>query len=189
MNLQKKHLLVFFAIVFLSTTVNANECINFSELKTKWTSFKTLEKIAVSGTFNDVEFITTKNKSTTRDALLNTQAKLDFKNIDAKAKEKTNNILKYFVSNLEDTSITAKIIRVNVKTLDIKFTLNKISKIIPMKYKVSENKVIVKGVIDTQDFNLAPALKILNKEVKAHQNKSWFDIPIKFELFYTKICN
>lgn len=182
----KKYLLILF--ILLASTLNANECININKIQTKWTAFKTLEKIPVSGTFNKIELITQKNKSTIKDALLDAYAKIDFKNIDAKSKDKTNNILKYFVSNLENTTIEAKIIRVYIKTLDIELTLNKNRKVIPMKYKVAQNKVIVKGVIDIQDFNLLPAFKVLNKQVAGHQNKGWSDIPIKFELFYTKSC-
>ncbi|AXH14904.1 YceI family protein [Malaciobacter mytili] len=189
MSLIKKSLVAIFCFSFLSMTLNAKECISINELKIKWTSYKTLEKVSVNGSFDKIELITTKNKSTLQEALLNTKAKINLKNINAYSNQKTDNILKYFVKNLKSSKVEAKILKVNKKTMDIEFTLNEKSKVIPMKYKIAENKVIIKGVIDAQDFDLVPALEILNKEVSGHQNKGWFDIPIKLDLFYTKTCN
>ncbi len=185
----KKFLVAILCFSFLSITINAKECVNIKELKVKWTSYKTLKKIPVSGTFNKVELFSTQNKPTLQKALLNTKAKIDLKNIDVLNSKKTDNILKYFVTNLKSSNIEAKIIKVNKKIVDVEFIINGTAKVLPMKYKVTENKIVVKGVVDAQDFNLAPALKILNKEVKEHQNKGWFDIPIKFELSYTTTCN
>ena len=91
---------IFCASLFASS-LNA-QCININKADVNWTSFKTLSKIGVSGTFKDVKLETKTNASTKKEALLNSSVKINMKKIDAKADIKTNNILKYFVANLEN---------------------------------------------------------------------------------------
>lgn len=174
--------------VALSTSLSATECIHFDKAQVNWTSYKTLAKVGVSGTFNKVELETNKKAMDMKNALLNTAVKIDIKNIDAKADEKTNNILKYFVSNLDNTAINAKIKEVYEDTLNVEIILNNITKVIPMNYKVENGKVVSNGVIDGLDFDLAPALKILNTQVAGHLNKGWYDIPVNFSLEYKNSC-
>ena len=164
------------------------QCININKADVNWTSFKTLSKVGVSGTFKEVKLETKKNASSTKEALLNSSVKISMKNIDAKADEKTNNILKYFVANLENEKIKAKVINVYDETLDLTITLNGKTKTIPMKYVIRENNIVSSGVIDALDFDLAPALKILNTEVAGHLNKGWYDVPVGFELSYNTTC-
>lgn len=174
--------------VLLISSLSAKECINLGEIDVNWTSYKTLKKVGVSGSFSKIDLITEKNKDTLKEALLNTLVKINLKDIDAKAQVKTNNILKYFVSYLDDTNIQAKIVSVYEDSLELEIFLNNKREIIPMDYKKVGNKIIANGVIDALDFNLALALKVLNKNVAGHLNKGWFDIPISFDLDYNNKC-
>ncbi len=178
-----------FCALLLAPTLYAS-CFNTNDVNVKWTSFKTLSKIGVSGHFNDIKLnVTNKNAPSIKKLLENTSISIDLLNIDAKSKIKTSNIIKYFVSNLKNNNLQAKIVKVYDKTLDIKITLNETSKIIPMKYKLStKNQIKAKGVIDALDFNLNKALNILNKNVAGHLNKGWLDIPIKFDLQINSKC-
>lgn len=172
-----------------ASTLSAKECVNLNDVKVNWTSYKTLAKVGVSGTFSDVKFESSKNSASIKDALKNSSVNIDIKNIDAKAAIKTNNILKYFVSNLKTTNIEAKIVDVYSSSLTAKITLNGKSQTIPMNYKVKGDEIFAKGVLDALDFDLAPALKVLNTEVAGHQNKGWYDIPVNFTINYSKKCN
>ena len=178
-----------FCAVLLAPTLYAS-CFNTNDVNVKWTSFKTLSKIGVSGHFNDIKLnVINKNATSVKKLLENTSVNINLLSIDAKSKIKTSNILKYFVSNLKSKNLQAKIVKVYDKTLDVKITLNETSKIIPMKYKLSTNNELkAKGVIDALDFNLNKALNILNKNVAGHLNKGWLDIPIKFNLQITSKC-
>ena len=53
--------LALLASLTLASTLSAKECINLDKIDVKWTSFKTLAKVGVSGTFNKVELISSKN--------------------------------------------------------------------------------------------------------------------------------
>lgn len=174
--------------LLFATTISAKECINLSKLDVKWTSYKTLEKVGVSGGFSKVDLITEKNEDSLKEALLNTMVKISLKDIDAKAAIKTNNILNYFVKHLDNTNIQAKVVSVYTNSLDMEIFLNNERKIIPMKYKKENGKIVATGVIDALDFSLAPALKVLNTQVAGHLNKGWYDIPLSFTLNYSNRC-
>ncbi|WP_324171400.1 hypothetical protein [Sulfurimonas sp.] len=175
-------------IASLSSSIYAKECFNADNIDVKWTSFKTLAKVGVSGTFNDVKLTTPRNANSLKTLLKDAQIAISFKNIDAKSAVKNENILKYFVANLETQNITGKITGVNQKELFVEFQLNKTTKIIPMKYLVKDNQVIASGVIDGMDFGMKKALFVLNKNVAGHLNKGWFDIPISFSMNLSKQC-
>lgn len=182
-----KNALVASALIF-SSTLSAKECVNLDKVNVKWTSFKTLEKIGVSGTFKKVQLSSKENSSSLKEALESAKVKINISDIDANAAIKTNNILKYFVTNLETKNIDAKIKNVYDKSLEIELYLNGKKQIIPMSFTNKNNTIMAKGVIDALDFNLSPALKILNTEVAGHLNKGWYDIPIYFNLAYLKEC-
>jgi hypothetical protein len=172
----------------LISSLSAKECVNINDIEVNWTSYKTMSKVGVSGTFSKVDLLTEENKDTLKEALLNSFVKINLKDIDAKAEIKTNNILKYFVSYLDDSIIQAKIVSVYKDSLEVEIFLNNKRNIIPMNYKKDANKIIAKGVIDALDFDLSPALKVLNNNVAGHLNKGWFDIPISFDLSYNNKC-
>ncbi len=176
------------ATTLWTTTLSAKECVNIKDVDVMWTSYKTLAKVGVSGTFEDVTLHTAKNTPSVKDALKGSSVQLDMNKIDAKEDVKTNNILKYFVANLSDTKIDAKIVKVYADSLDINISLNGKEQVIPMSYKIEGEKVVAKGVIDALDFKLSPALEVLNTNVVGHLNKGWYDIPVSFNLNLLKKC-
>jgi len=174
--------------VALTKTLSAKECVNTQSLDVKWTSYKTLEKIGVSGNFNDVQYSNKKNASNIKSLLVNTKVILSLDNLDAGADVKNSAINKFFVNNLSSKTITANIISLSNDTLAVNIMLNDIEKVIPMRYKIANGKVQATGVIDALDFGLGSALKVLNTSVAGHLNKGWYDIPISFDLTYNTKC-
>lgn len=176
------------ACVVLSKTLVAKECVNIEKLNVGWTSFKTLEKIGVSGNFRDIKILSGKNSSDIKELLVNTKVKLQMEKLDAGEDIKNNAIKKFFVNNLASKDVDAKVVGLSGDTLSLEITLNGITKVIPMKYEMSKNEVKSKGVIDALDFGLGSALRVLNTSVAGHLNKGWYDIPISFDLMYNKKC-
>lgn len=176
------------SLLFLSN-LNAKECINSKNIDVKWTSYKTLAKVGVSGHFNKVYLkIKNKNSSTIKSFLMNATVDINLNNIDANSEIKTSNIKKYFVNNLKSNNITAQIVNVYKNSIDVLINLNGQKEIIPMRYIYKNNKIIAHGIIDGRDFNLINALAILNKNVIGHLNKGWLDIDIQFEIKTINKC-
>ena len=184
----KTLLLVPMSAFLLSTSLNATECVNIKNLKIGWTSYKTMAKIGVSGTFNDVKLTKSKNTSNIKNALIGTSVMVNLKDIDAKAAIKTSNILKYFAPELSTQGITATIVKVGEKRLALKILLNGRKQIVPMNYTLDGGVMLADGVIDARDFGIESALGNLNRHVAGHKNKGWLDIAIRFELIYDNKC-
>jgi len=184
----KTILLSQLSALLLTSSLNANECINIENVKIGWTSYKTMAKIGVSGTFNDVQLTKSKETSTINSALVGTKVSINMKDIDAKAAIKTSNILKFFAPELSTQGINATITKVGEKSLAIEVLLNGRKQIIPMKYTLDGGVMQASGVIDARDFGIEDALRNLNKNVAGHRNKGWLDIAINFELIYTNKC-
>ena len=172
----------------LSTSVNAAECVDIKSLNIGWTSYKTLAKIGVSGTFKDVKLTKSKDTANINTALIGTSVTLNLANIDAKAAIKTSNILKYFAPELSTQGITATIVKVEEKRLALKILLNGRKQIIPMNYTLNGGVMLADGVIDARNFGIESALGNLNRHVAGHKNKGWLDIAIRFELIYDNKC-
>jgi len=174
--------------VALSKTLSAKECVNIKKLDVNWTSYKTLEKIGVSGHFNNVNIKSKQNASNINHLLLNTTVNLNMSHLDADNDMKNSAINKFFVNNLSTKNVSANVVSLYEKSLDVKIMLNGVTKVIPMKYTIDEGKIKAMGVIDALDFGLASALKILNTAVAGHLNKGWYDIPISFDITYNTKC-
>ena len=184
----KTLLLAPLGALLLSSVLNAKECVNIETLNIGWTSYKTMAKIGVSGTFNDVKLTKSKDTSNVKAALVGTSVELNVENIDAKAAIKTSNILKFFAPKLASKKIKATIVKVNEKTLDLQIALNGKTQTVPMKYTLDGGVMLASGVIDARDFALESALENLNANVAGHKNKGWLDIDINFELVYNNKC-
>jgi len=184
----KKMFLLPLCVALLSSSLSASECVNIKNVNVGWTSYKTLAKIGVSGTFNDVKLTKSKNRSDIKTALEGTSVTLNMANIDAKAAIKTTNILKFFAPELVNQVINATIVKVGEKSLALKIILNGTKQIIPMKYTLDGGVMLASGVIDAREFGLEKALGNLNRNVAGHKNKGWLDIDINFELIYDNSC-
>lgn len=184
----KKILLSQIGAALLLTSLNASECIDIKSVNIGWTSFKTMAKIGVSGTFDKLKLIKSKDTSTINSALVGTTVELNMQNIDAIAAIKTSNILKFFTPKLSTKGVRATILKVGEKSLALSLYLNGRKQIIPMKYTLDNGVMKASGVIDARDFGFEDALRNLNKNVAGHRNKGWVDIDINFELIYTNKC-
>lgn len=169
--------------------LQAKECYNANTIDVKWVSYKTMAKIGVGGNFSQINLhIQNTNTSTLKAMLEGATVDLNLKHLDAHMTLKNSNIVKFFTSGLGDKKISTKIISVDEKSLSIEITLNKITQTIPMKYSLKDSHILATGVIDALDFNLVPALRVLNKNVSGHKNKGWNDISISFNMPYNTKC-
>ena len=61
--------------------------------------------------------------------------------------------------------------------------MNEVTNQVPMKYEVSNEKIIVKGSIDILNYDMkTPFMAFAQKCAAFHQNKSFSDVNIEFIL-------
>lgn len=176
-------------LLVLATISFAGECkYEVKTLHVGWEAYKTPLKIGVGGTFDKVTLNAT-NKTSKKSFLETSTLTIDTSSINSKNKGRDAKLIKYFFAVQNADKITAKVISVTDKIININITMNGISKNIPMKYD-GEDKIKAKGYIDLADFNMLPSLAGINKACFAkHKGKTWQDVTIKFTLQTRKNCD
>ncbi len=100
------------------------------------------------------------------------------------AEIRNGNIINGFFNNLSvKENITAKIISVNKEEIDLKVTLNGVSKVVKMNYTKNEEGLLTAiGKMDVLDFSTNDAFKKFSElcTVAFHQGKTWSEIELKF---------
>lgn len=180
----KKLLLSSTLALSLAIGLNAYE-IN-GQLGVKWTGFKTEKKAPVSGTFKDIALDITKSDDLTM-FLKSAKVKIETISFDSKNPFRDNNITSTLFSLATSKYITGSISSVNIdkKILMLDITMNEVKKTIPMKYTMSEGKIVAMGTIEILDFGMKNSfIEFAKKCAGFHQNKSFSDVNIEFTLPY-----
>jgi len=182
----KKTILLLLA---LATIVFAGECrYQAQQINVGWKAYKTPLKIGVGGIFDNVAINAT-DTSSKKSFLQTSTLTIDTASIDSKNSGRDAKLVKYFFAVQGVKNITAKVVSVSDKIINIAITMNEITKTIPMKLTATD-KVEAQGYIDLADFNMLPSLSGINKACfSKHKGKTWQDVAIKFELQTRKICD
>lgn len=175
--------MVAFGVLASATTIDTSKAM------VKWTAFKTTEKVAVSGTFDDVKFkFGEVNKNGTLESQLsNATATIDLLKVNLNDDVKNQNVREFFFGafNKKDPiKVTFKDVfeGKNKGTILANVRMNGKTQKIPMQYEVSGGKIVAKGMIDLLQFGLDEARMSLQKAVgELHGNMTWSQVEIGFE--------
>lgn len=166
----------------LLTSVSAYE-IN-GNLGVKWTGYKTAKKVAVSGTFKDVDVSVDKNEDFVK-FLKSAKATIKSASFDSKNPMRDKSITSSLFALATSENITGTIASVDekAKTLVLDFTMNEVTTQVPMTYTITENKVVAKGKIDILDYDMSAPFKAFAKVCeKLHNGVSYSEVGIEFTL-------
>lgn len=163
--------------------------IDNSKAVVKWSAFKTPEKVAVEGTFNNVKFKFGKaNKNGTIESQLdNATATIDINQVELNDESKNEAVRKYFFgafTKQDAIKVTFKEILEGKDRGTILATvrMNGKSQKVPMQYEIANNLITAKGVLDLSEFGLESARVSLNNACKElHEGITWSQVEIGFE--------
>ena len=181
---------IIFLLVTMTAVLFAGQCrYEVKQLKVEWKAYKTPLKIGVGGTFDKVAIEATDNSSE-KSYLGTSTVTINTTSVDSKNSGRDAKLVKYFFGVQNVKSITAKVVSVENKLINVDITMNGITKTIPMKLDFDDNKVEAEGHIDLADFNMLPSLSSITKACyDLHKGKTWQDVEIKFELKTHKHCD
>ncbi|MSN96254.1 hypothetical protein F1B92_03440 [Campylobacter sp. FMV-PI01] len=152
------------------------------------------------------EYVVTKNTFTKfnvnfpEEKLLNATLEIDALSLDtsadmsnmgkewpkAMAKTRNNNTINQFFKKFEKdpAKVSAKITEVGDSEIKVAFTMNGVTKEIPLSYKVENGLIKASGKLEILDFNTQKAWEAFNRicEKAFHHGKSWSEININFEV-------
>lgn len=149
-----------------------------------WTGYKTAKKVGVSGTFKDVQISAAKNDNFV-EFLKGAKATIKTATFDSKNPARDKSIVGSLFQLATSATIEGTIQSVNEeeKTLVLDFTMNEVTKQIPMSYEVKDNQVVASGKIDVLDFSMATPYKAFAKVCEAlHEGVSYSEVGIAFTL-------
>ncbi len=99
---------------------------------------------------------------------------------------RNGNIINGFFNNLKTKgNVTTEIIAVGTKNLNLKVTMNGVSKVVKLDYSINTDGLLTaKGKLDIVDFNANDAFKKFAElcTVAFHQGKSWSEISLEFSV-------
>ena len=181
----KKTIFLFFV---LTTIVFADKCqYQIQQIHVAWEAYKTPLKIGVGGTFDKIT-INAADKSSAKSLLQTSSLTIDTTSIDSKNSGRDAKLVKYFFAIQGVKNITAKVVSLSDKLINVAISMNGVTKTVPMQLTATD-KIEAQGYIDLADFNMLPSLTGINKACFAkHQGKTWQDVAIKFELQTRKTC-
>lgn len=205
--LMKKSLLIALGMPFFFTSAAfAGSCehkVDPSSIQVNWTAFKTMQKVAVKGSFTELSVIGELESGSLESLLGQLEAEIDIKD---ESLIRTGNpgrdltIFQHFFSHLKKKPlIKGEILKPSGNgregTFGLKLTLNRNSKEIPFRYTLSESGGFeAHGSMDVLDFALEGALKDLNRTCEVlHRgpdgvSKTWSEVELKLVARIGKTC-
>ncbi len=169
-------------------------------IKLKWTAYKTTEKVAVSGTFNEV-IVTGGEKSTKLTEVLNTiKFTIPTKSTNTTNPERDAKIVTAFFGSMLNTDLiigqVSKVEGDNEKGKCSFFvTMNDVEKEVIMNYTVDDNIVKLMGELDMNNWNANNAVIALNKVCNEKHtgkdgiSKLWPNISLEISVALSKRCH
>jgi polyisoprenoid-binding protein YceI len=155
--------------------------------KIEWTSYKTPAKAGVSGTFKKVNFTKIAEGPTIKDVIKSASFEVNTSSVFSKDPGRDKKIANFFFSTMAGGhKIVGVVKKVKKKSILVDFTLNGVTKTVPLKYEIDDNELEAEGVIDVFDFSMHKQLAALNKACFAkHEGKTWSDVAIEIEADFT----
>ena len=168
--------------------------------KPGWTAYKTTEKAAVSGTFNEYQFASTSPAPTMGDALKGLNMSITPASVESNNAPRNVTIAtKYFALFANPSSIRGKVLSVsgddNAGTVNIQVDMNAVSKDLDFKYTVSaDGKLEAAVTVDMMDFALDGPWSSIHESCKALHTgadgvaKTWTEVMLKVTADVAKVC-
>jgi hypothetical protein len=168
--------------------------------KPGWTAYKTTDKAAVSGTFNEYQFASAAPAPTMADALKGLNMSITPTSVESNNAPRNVTIAtKYFGLFANPSSIRGKVLSVNgddtTGAVTIQINMNAVSKDLDFSYSVNEDgKLEAMITVDMMDFALDGPWASIHESCKALHTgadgvaKTWTEVMLKVTADVAKTC-
>lgn len=178
-----KLILTFLVLILVATNAHS-KCLQKGEEglpQISFKAFKTALKVGVPGSFTQVTWAGASEAESLRELLLSQSLTITPTSVETKNPSRNTNISEAFFSNfLGDKMIHLKVHKVFKSKILLEISMNKVKRLIPIKYTFKDSSFNGRGYLDLLDFKLEGALDSLTKRCFAlHEGKTWSDIEIE----------
>jgi polyisoprenoid-binding protein YceI len=159
--------------------------------------FKTTEKKEVLGYFNKFNVDSTKIADTPEEIFENATIEIPINSLDTKDVGRNGRIKKHYFRNMKNTRyLKGKIVefKKDSNKVNLELTMNEISKVVSLNYKVVGDTLSFNGEINALDFDASKSIKALNKACEAlHKgadgiSKTWAEVNLYLTTVVQKAC-
>lgn len=156
----------------------------------KWTAYKTLKKIGVSGTFSEIKFSAKKSNSV-KNLLQSASFHIKTESVESKNAARDVKIAKFFFSTMNGGPfITGKVTKVEKDKVIIALTMNGVTKVIRANYQLNNQQLFIKSQIDVLDFAMRSEHKALGRACESkHEGKTWTTVDLEAIISLKKSCS
>lgn len=168
---------------------NADALKPKTDITFEWTAFKKTEKIAVKGTFKQIEFASDRNKKSLEEIISSTSFKIATNSIYSANEARDAILSKFFFGVMADTeNILGKFINAKdgVGVMSIKMNDRDIET--PFKYIMKNDTLSINTVLMLDNWNVEQAISSLNEKCHGEHtgsdgiSKTWTDVNISVKI-------
>lgn len=158
--------------------------------KVKWTAFKTTDKVAVGGSFTQIELKDVKTGNTPDEVLEGVAFSIPVSSLFTNNPERDSKLKEFFFGTLKNTELLSGILNFRDNQLFMILTMNDVAKQIPLEYTFENNLFSMKSTININDFGGENALAAINKVCyDLHKgsdgvSKTWETVDIMGEVLF-----
>ncbi|MFI5390529.1 MAG: YceI family protein [Bacteriovoracales bacterium] len=189
----KKLFLLISLLVFLPFSTFAKTCTfttNPKNIKVTWTAYKTPQKVAVNGTFEDIKFEGPMSGKSIDEIVKSSTFLIKTDSVDSKDKARDMKIAQFFFKKMTgEAAISGKVTSMDKETINLEITMNGKSVTVPMSYKIKKSKLSAKGELDVLNFGMEESLKSITQACsEKHEKKTWSEVGLALQASFKKSC-
>lgn len=144
------------------TVVQTGLKIISDSTKVNWTAYKTTDKVAVGGSFTEIELKDTKQGNTPQEVLEGARFSIPVSSVFTNNPERDGKLKEFFFMVLKDPEFLAGEIHFKEGVASLLLTLNGITKEVAIETSFENNKFTVNGTLNLEDFGAEDAVASIN---------------------------
>jgi hypothetical protein len=158
--------------------------------KVKWTAFKTTDKVAVGGSFTQIELKDVKTGNTPEEVLEGVAFSIPVSSLFTNNEDRDYKLKTIFFATLKNTELLSGILNFRDNQLFMTLSMNDVTKQIPLEYTFENNLLNMKTTLNLNDFGGETALAAINKACyELHKgpdgvSKTWETVDIMGEVLF-----
>lgn len=166
------------------TVVETGLKIIADSTKVNWTAYKTTDKVAVGGSFTEIELKDTKQGETPQQVLEGARFSIPVSSVFTNNPERDGKLKEFFFMVMKDPEFIGGEFHSKNGSSYLMLTINSITKEVPVNIEYVNNKFTITGTINLEDFGAQDALTSINKACfDLHKgpdgvSKTWSEVAI-----------
>ncbi len=158
--------------------------------KVSWTAYKTTDKVAVGGSFTEIELKNTQEGTTPEEVLKGASFSIPVSSLFTNNPDRDNKLKQFFFGAMNDTELIGGTINFANGKTKLMLSLNGVAKPVEVEATFENNVFSVNGILNLDDFNGQQAIESINNVCKdLHKgadgvSKTWSEVAISGSVLF-----